>query len=1229
MTWSPDQELLILTTSRDTLIVMTKDFDPITEMDLHSEDFGEQKPMNVGWGKKETQFHGSAGKGAAVKKEDRVEVASEWDDGLTRVSWRGDGQLFAVTAINPQTGTRNIRIWNRECVLQSSGEKLNGLEQALVWKPSGSLIVSSQRLPHRHDVIFFEKNGLKHGEFTLPFDKLQVKVVEMMWNVDSTVLALWLEELPSEQAKAQENFTPKSYVQLWTSSNYHWYLKQNLEFGATREERVVAVQWDPEQGYCIHILCYGGDYLKYTWSWTTNHSRGISESDSAYVAVIDAGRVLLTPFRSAVVPPPMCAYYIQFSSNVNQVFFGSAQNSNDVGVVLADGTVALYEFTKGMNTLDDSVCLQAAGGGNGFKRTVSNHQLIGRYRIMSDEQPIEWNKPLNWGHFTWITENKILAVTMEANCSESRIYELRLENAKSTEGQLVASSSTIVDGKVYCIHSNTGDSVVIQLMDGSLLQFDTTTCTATPWTMKSGLQIRFPQPCVQMSVCQFAGEEAVLGLTERYRLYVNDTEVASNCTSFAVHQEFLLLTTHSHTCRCVSLNNPISALVSLNDASVSVLDESIRRVERGSRIVVAVPNDTKVILQMPRGNLEAIHPRALMLSAVKNHLEALQYKQAFIAMRKHRINMNLIYDHNPEVFINNVDKFVHQLDDINHFNLFLADLKAEDVTMSMYSAAYPKTRQSTIILTDKVDLVCDSVRAALQEINQSKYFLSIITTLIKKTKPELEAALLKIKMLKDNPSTDNSCSADEALKYVFYMVDVNDLYSVALGTYNFDLVVMVAEKSQMDPKEYLPFLNKLRKMESNYQKYNIDKHLKRFSQALVHISKCGEHWEECVQLIEQQEMFVEALQLFEIQSMQYKTIGQMYAEHLFGLRHYEEAAIMYAKCNQDEEALEMYVKCGNWRQSMCVAIKLEQSSDQLAQLARKLASNLHSHRQYEDAAYLLEYYVNDVEEAIVTLIEGSLWQQAVLVIYRHKRLDFIETNLRPGLLQNYNTYTTLLESMLLQFERQKARLQVVRETKEKRSQGLFDEDEPYDRDGDLFSETSSIGRSSYSSIGRSSHSQYSASNSKISGRSSKNRRKAERKKYSLKEGSEFEDLGLLEALSSVIQKVDKMKDDIASLLKVLVQYHYDKEAVSLQSTLDSVVQVIDKSVHHIWKTEIDMDSSSLPVLGPKSTANSIALAMMDATRSSKPLNVEELAFHIPPKINKDTKWKLHQLQTKS
>lgn len=62
-------------------------------------------------------------------------------------------------------------------------------------------------------------------------------------------------------------------------------------------------------------------------------------------------------------------------------------------------------------------------------------------------------------------------------------------------------------------------------------------------------------------------------------------------------------------------------LAALSDGKSHIFDETVRRVERGSRIVTCISDDTGVILQMPRGNLETIHPRALVLSVVRKLLD--------------------------------------------------------------------------------------------------------------------------------------------------------------------------------------------------------------------------------------------------------------------------------------------------------------------------------------------------------------------------------------------------------------------------------------------------------------------------------------------------------------------------------------------------------------------------------------------------------------------------------
>ena len=77
---------------------------------------------------------------------------------------------------------------------------------------------------------------------------------------------------------------------------------------------------------------------------------------------------------------------------------------------------------------------------------------------------------------------------------------------------------------------------------------------------------------------------------------------------------------------------------------------------------------------MPRGNLECIHPRALVLSIAKRHLDSLEFGAAMELLRKHRISLNLFVDHDPKLFCDNVEKFVTDVEDVQRICLFVADL---------------------------------------------------------------------------------------------------------------------------------------------------------------------------------------------------------------------------------------------------------------------------------------------------------------------------------------------------------------------------------------------------------------------------------------------------------------------------------------------------------------------------------------------------------------------------
>lgn len=88
-----------------------------------------------------------------------------------------------------------------------------------------------------------------------------------------------------------------------------------------------------------------------------------------------------------------------------------------------------------------------------------------------------------------------------------------------------------------------------------------------------------------------------------------------------------------------------------------------------------MPTSASLILQMPRGNLETIFPRAMVIAGIRKLIEEKNYKKAFTNCRTQRVDMNILYDHAPEQFLSNVPLFIDQVKKISYIDLFLSSLR--------------------------------------------------------------------------------------------------------------------------------------------------------------------------------------------------------------------------------------------------------------------------------------------------------------------------------------------------------------------------------------------------------------------------------------------------------------------------------------------------------------------------------------------------------------------------
>lgn len=69
------------------------------------------------------------------------------------------------------------------------------MEAEIEWIPNGSLMVGSESCENEQKIIFWEKNGLNHGEFILPnfdetFEKSEINLIKC--SKDSEIMSIFL-----------------------------------------------------------------------------------------------------------------------------------------------------------------------------------------------------------------------------------------------------------------------------------------------------------------------------------------------------------------------------------------------------------------------------------------------------------------------------------------------------------------------------------------------------------------------------------------------------------------------------------------------------------------------------------------------------------------------------------------------------------------------------------------------------------------------------------------------------------------------------------------------------------------------------------------------------------------------------------------------------------------------------------------------------------------------------
>ena len=447
------------------------------------------------------------------------------------------------------------------------------------------------------------------------------------------------------------------------------------------------------------------------------------------------------------------------------------------------------------------------------------------------------------------------------------------------------------------------------------------------------------------------------------------------------------------------------------------------------------------------------------------------YGLAFRLLRRQRVDLNLLVDHNPRRFLGEVDTFLDQVTATEDLNLFISALNEDNVEAKRYPPPpwYPPRPQGEdedLLQGGKQNRVCELIRAGLvKKRGASAALQPILSTYAKQDPPRYEEALQLIchecRGVKGEKLSGEM--GQKLIKYLAFFTKIDPLYDSALGMYDYDLVRAVARQSQKDPREYLPYLERLQSLPPWRARWEIDLQLGRHVKALGHVAEQqeeedvpGDVMDEFMRVVEAQELQEEALGLFKDKKPRFPVLYQRllssHAARLMKLGEPRKAMLAYLSQTPPDllQAAHAARAAGMWRQSLNLVSQHDPSGPTMKLWAEQVAKDLcdvaADKEMLRDAGVVKIEYLDDVEGGVMSLCEAGAWVEATSTCCRYGRRDLLVTDVYAAVRDCQEVMVDEVKGRRKAFEKNYDKWLVVKEKAKEEEQ--LEEEELQGMDGD-------------------------------------------------------------------------------------------------------------------------------------------------------------------------------------
>ena len=442
-------------------------------------------------------------------------------------------------------------------------------------------------------------------------------------------------------------------MKIYNRRNYHYYVVQSYSLSYKCSD----FAFDPENPFALVLALTDGSVIRYEWKFSSASSRKLG--GSGMFAIIDGNKLLCTPFDKVLVPPPMSFYQIQCKDEILSRDFNKSK-------MFIWTKFDILVFSLELEQPDPETSNKEIIFGKACLDYGKYPKKVGQYKLNS----LSLKDPIVPHHWTVVNEDLVCCVAPSRNESSGKsIFLISLdpnEEVCNVERQIkVDGANSVFDLKSH-EDSKGVSSIVLSTTDNRVIQFDL-----------DGNKLQMlaaNRPINDIFTFEINSIFNFLGVSRNRFLYINSNLLCSEITSVQLQsKEFILFTTLSHRLYICPLSEVISKSFPLHLEGFYA-----RKIERGAKLAGVVQNGTSVILQMPRGNLECIHPKIMLIRLVEKKLEGNYHSEAFQICQKHRLDMNILCDHDFATFLSSLAQILRNVNSYLLVNLFISELNDKE-----------------------------------------------------------------------------------------------------------------------------------------------------------------------------------------------------------------------------------------------------------------------------------------------------------------------------------------------------------------------------------------------------------------------------------------------------------------------------------------------------------------------------------------------------------------------